>query len=108
MIRWLIAIGVALLLIAGAYLAFWNQDPVVIHLGPDQTTAAPLAGALLTAFAVGVALMSLVMAARASRRGWRAWRGRRVARRQAHELAATARARDLLHTGDAARARQEL
>jgi predicted Zn-dependent protease len=108
MIRWLIAIGVALLLIAGAYLAFWNQDPVVLHLGPDQTTSAPLASALLVAFAVGVGLMGLVMAARASTRGWRTWRGRRVARRQAHEVAATARARDLLHTGDATRARLEL
>ena len=108
MIRWLIAIGVALLVIAGAYLAFWNQDSIVIRLGPDQTTSAPLAGALLGAFALGSGLMSLVMVARASTRGWRAWRGRRVARRQAHEVAVTARARDLLHTGDATRARLEL
>jgi predicted Zn-dependent protease len=108
MIRWLIAIGVALLVIAGAYLAFWNQDPIVIRLGPDQTTSAPLAGALLGAFAIGAGLMSAVMLARASRRGWRSWRGRRVARRQAHEVAVTARARDLLHTGDATRARMEL
>ena len=108
MIRWLIAIGVALLVIAGAYLGFWNQDPVVIHLGPDQSTAAPLASVLLTAFAVGAGLMALVMVARASTRGVRAWRGRRTARRQAREVAVTARARDLLHTGDATRARLEL
>lgn len=108
MMRWLIAIGVALLTIAGAYLAFWNQDPVVIRLGPEQTTSAPLATALLSAFAAGAGLMGLVTAARAGTRSWRAWRGRRVARRQAREVEATTRAHDLLRTGDAVRARTEL
>jgi predicted Zn-dependent protease len=108
MMRWLIAVGVALLTIAGAYLAFWNQDPVVIRLGPEQTTSAPLAGVLLTAFAAGAVLVGLVTTARAGMRGWRTLRRRRVARRQAREAEATTRARDLLRTGDAARARTEL
>lgn len=108
MLRWFFAVLVLAVAIAGGYLAFLNQEPVVVHVTPQQTTRVPLAGALLGAFAAGALLVGLVAGLRAGARRWRRWRTERHARREADRSASTARARDLVWAGDYAQARAEL
>ena len=108
MTRWLLALGVAVLVIAAGWVVFLNPEPVVLHVTPERVVSAPLAVLLLAAFVGGAALVSLATAVRASARGWRRWRSERRAARAARREASTARARELLWAGDYARAQAEL
>jgi tetratricopeptide (TPR) repeat protein len=69
---------------------------------------APLAGALLSAFAAGALVMTLAASVWAGARGWRRWRGERRTRREAARAAVTARAQHLVWAGDYGQARNEL
>jgi tetratricopeptide (TPR) repeat protein len=106
--RWLVAVLAALLLIGAGYVMFLNPDRVVIRLTPSRTMKPPLAGALLTAFAVGAAVVGLAAGVRAGTRGVRSWRAERRRRREARRTQATTRAQELLWAGDYAQARAEL
>jgi tetratricopeptide (TPR) repeat protein len=81
---------------------------VSVRLTPAWTVDAPLAGALLVAFAAGALLVGFVAAARASARGWRSWRAGRRTAREAKRAQATAHAQQLVWAGDYAQARAEL
>lgn len=105
---WLSAIVAALVAIAGGYLYLTNATPVVVHLTPNSSATVPLAGALLVAFVFGGFTVGTVAAAGWLRRRWNAWRGRRHAQREARKQATTARARELVWTGDYAQARSVL
>jgi len=65
MTRWLTAIVAVLVVIAAGYLVFLNAAPVVVRLTPERTASAPLAVALLVAFAAGGVVVALVATARA-------------------------------------------
>jgi len=106
--RWGVAIAAALLVIGAGYVVFLNGEPTVVRLTPGRSMEAPLAGALLAAFAAGGTVVGLLAAGSAGLRGWREWRLRRRARRDARRAEATARARDLLWHGDSGQARTEL
>jgi tetratricopeptide (TPR) repeat protein len=106
--RWLYALVAASLVIAGGWVAFLNPGDVEVRLAPGQTTTAPLAGALLAAFAAGGLLVGLTTAVRASARGWQAWREQRRVRRERRRAESLGRGRDLLWAGEYARARAEL
>ena len=108
MTRWVVAIAAALLVIGAGYVVFLNGEPTVVRLTPGRSMQAPLAGALLAAFAAGGTAVGLLAAGSAGVRGWREWRARRRARRHARRAEATARARDLLWHGDSGQARTEL
>src|SRR5262249_56401956 len=79
-----------------------------VRVAPWRTVAARLGGALLGAFFAGGAVVGLLATAGAGVRGWRAMGERRRARREARRAATIARARQLVWTGEAARARAEL
>jgi HemY protein len=108
MTRWLTAIVAVLVVIAAGYLVFLNAAPVVVRLTPERTASAPLAVALLVAFAAGGVVVALVATARASARGLRQWRQRRRTRRESRRRESTARAQALVWTGDYPQARAEL
>jgi tetratricopeptide (TPR) repeat protein len=105
---WLTAIAAAALTIAAGWFFLLNGGPVVVRLAPSHTIAAPLGGALLGAFLAGGAVVGLLATAGAGLRGWRAMGARRRARREARRVETLARARQLVWTGDAAKARAEL
>jgi tetratricopeptide (TPR) repeat protein len=105
---WISAIVAALVAIAGGYLYLTNATPVVVHLTPQSSATVPLAGALLVAFVFGGFTVGTVAAAGWMRRRWRAWQQRRHAGREARREATTARARELVWTGDYAQARSVL
>jgi len=108
MTRWLVAAVAALIAVLAGYLLFLNPEPVSVRLTPAWTVDAPLAGALLVAFAAGALLVGFVAAARASARGWRTWRAGRRTAREAKRAQATAHAQQLVWAGDYAQARAEL
>jgi len=108
MTRWLVAAVAALIAVLAGYLLFLNPEPVSVRLTPAWTVDAPLAGALLVAFAAGALLVGFVAAARASARGWRSWRAGRRTAREAKRAQATAHAQQLVWAGDYAQARAEL
>ena len=108
MTRWLVAAVAALIAVLAGYLLFLNPEPVTVRLTPAWTVDAPLAGALLVAFAAGALLVGFVAAARASARGWRSWRAGRRTAREAKRAQATAHAQQLVWAGDYAQARAEL
>src|SRR6185369_15573113 len=83
-------------------------ESVTVRLTPAWTVDAPLAGALLVAFATGALLVGFIAAARASARGWRTWRTARRTAREAKRAQATAHAQRLVWAGDYAQARAEL
>ncbi len=105
---WLTAIAAALVAIAGGYLYLTNATPVVVHLTPSSTATVPLAGALLVAFVFGGVSVGALAVAGATRRRWQGWRLRRRQAREARRQATTARARELVWTGDYAQARTML
>lgn len=106
--RWLVAVVTALVAVLAGYLLFLNPERVAIRLTPAWTVEAPLAGALLVAFAAGALLVGIAAAARASARGWRSWRDARRSAREARRAQATAHAQELVWAGDYAQARAEL
>jgi len=106
--RWLVAVVVTGLVIAGGYVLLLNPERVTLHLTPDRSVTPPLAGALLVAFAAGGCLAAFVAGIGAGRRGWRSWRARRRVRHEERRASSTTRARDLVWAGDYARARAEL
>jgi tetratricopeptide (TPR) repeat protein len=106
--RWLVAVLAALLLIGAGYVMFLNPDRVLIRLTPSRAMNPPLAGALLTAFAAGAAVVALAAGVRAGTRGVRSWRADRRRRREDRRVQATTRAQELLWAGDYAQARAEL
>ncbi len=108
MTRWLVAAVAALIAVLAGYLLFLNPESVSVRLTPAWTVDAPLAGALLVAFAAGALLAGFVAAARASARGWRTWRAGRRSAREAKRAQATAHAQQLVWAGDYAQARAEL
>jgi tetratricopeptide (TPR) repeat protein len=108
MTRWLVAAMAALIAVLAGYLLFLNPEPVAVRLTPTWTVDAPLAGALLVAFASGAVLAGLAAAARASARGWRSWRAGRQAARETKRAQAAAHAQELVWAGDYAQARAEL
>ncbi len=105
---WLAAIAAAAFAIVAGYLFVLNAVPVTVHLSPSTVTTVPLAGALVVAFAVGAIAVGLLAGAGAGRRRWHAWRLARQARREAKRREVTARARDLVWTGDYPQARATL
>lgn len=109
MTRWLLAVLAALVVIGAGWLVFLNQGSLVgVRLTPTRTQTAPLALALLAAFAAGGLVVGLVAGTRAGARGWRRWQAERRARRAAARAAATTRAERLLWAGDYTQARREL
>ena len=108
MTRWLVAAVAALVAVLAGYLLFLNPEPVTVRLTPEWTVDAPLAGALLVAFASGAVLVGLAAAARASARGWQSWRAGRQAARETKRAQAAAHAQELVWAGDYAQARAEL
>ena len=108
MTRWLVAAVAALVAVLAGYLLFLNPEPVMVKLTPAWTVEAPLAGALLVAFAAGALLVGLAALARASARGLRSWRAGRHAARETKRAKAAAHAQQLVWAGDYAQARVEL
>lgn len=106
--RVLVAIVSGIAALAAGYLVLLNDAPVVVRFSPGQTATAPLAIALLAAFATGALLVTLVAGAGAVSRGARAWRVRRRTRREARASERTAQARELLWTGAPTAARAAL
>ncbi|MCW5893593.1 MAG: DUF1049 domain-containing protein [bacterium] len=108
MAYWLVATLAAGLAVAAGWLYLLNATPVVLTWGPERTLTLPLGAVVLAAFAVGALVVGLVALAGALARRWRAVRARRQARRAARREAATARAQELVWTGEYAQARSEL
>src|SRR5206468_8973522 len=98
--RWLVAVVVLVVVIAGGAVFFWHPEPVDLHLAPGRTTHVPLGTAIVSAFAAGVLLAGFLGSLRAGTHGWRRWQTRRHARREAERSASTDRARELVWAGD--------
>jgi len=96
--RWLIGIAALLVLVAVGWVAVFNAEPIVLHLGPTRTHTLPLAQALLVAFAAGAIVVGLVAGMQAGARSVRRWQARRRARHQTEKARAVAHARDLVWT----------
>ena len=103
--RWLIAIAALLVLVGVGWVAVFNAEPVVLHLGPVRTHTLPLAQALLVAFAAGALVVGLTAGMQAGARGLRRWQAARRAQRQSEQARAMAHARRLAWTGEHAQAR---
>lgn len=108
MAYWLVATLAAGLAVVAGWLYLLNAAPVVLAWGPDRTWTLPLGAVVLGAFAAGAGVVGLAALTAALARRWRAARARRQARRVARRDAATARAQELVWTGEYAQARAEL
>jgi thioredoxin-like negative regulator of GroEL len=105
---WLTAIVAAALTIAGGWFVLLNQAEVFVRIAPARSVAAPLGASLLAAFLAGAAAVGLLAAGGALARAGRTWGARRRTRRDARGHATTARAQDLLWTGETSAARAAL
>src|SRR5262245_35227936 len=105
---WLTAIAAAALAIAGGWLVLLNQGEVAVRVAPTLAVAAPLGGALVTAFLLGAVVVGLLATSSAIARSWRARRTRRRARLEARGREAMARVQELVWTGETSAARAEL
>jgi tetratricopeptide (TPR) repeat protein len=105
---WLTAIVAAALTIAGGWLVLLNQAEVLVRVAPERFVAAPLGATLLAAFLGGAGVVALLATDGALSRAWRAARARRRARRDVRGREATARAGELVWTGETSAARAEL
>jgi lipopolysaccharide biosynthesis regulator YciM/uncharacterized integral membrane protein len=108
MAYWLVATLAAGVAVVAGWLYLLNATPVALTWGPGRTWMVPLGAVVLAAFAAGATVVGLAALAGAMARRWRAARARRAARREARRQAVTARAQELLWTGEYAKARAEL
>lgn len=106
--RWLIGIAALLVLVGVGWVAVFNAEPVVVHLGPERTHTLPLAQALLATFAAGALVVGLLAGMQAGARGLRRWQAARRAARLSDQARAVAHARNLVWTGQHAQARATL
>ena len=108
MLRWSVAIFVAVLTAVGAWLLVLNPETVRVQLTPARAIERSLAEILVAAFGLGAGVVALLASTRGIGHRFARWQRQRRSTREARDAATTAHARSLVWAGAYDQARAEL